>query len=406
MGGRSPALATALAAIIGSRAAIAQSASPPSPPPPAAGPGTAIAPSVPAAATPIDPPTDLPTDGAAVAEPTSAPDGSAPATPAKDLRAARRWLVTGRQSMLRGAYLAARGRSDEARAQFDNAAAAFTKAIDAGDDLGVYLELAAAEDKLGKLDAAIRHVRRVVDAKTAVRPDIAKRAGSKLDELVGRVGLVTLVVVPAGASITLGGAELGTAPLPEPLVLLPGTYTLSFQADGFQPREAELHVDAGAEIERTVELEAVKVIVQPVRPASESRDEVIPRSSGARGPFVLGAGISGAAAIGFGVFGGLASRHHATFTGRATSSAARDDARTRGERYALASDISLVTAVAAAGFTVYWYIYKYRQPHRTSGTSSISVTSAAARTAADRSKLVAVPWVQPESTGVAITGGF
>jgi hypothetical protein len=46
---------------------------------------------------------------------------------------------------------------------------------------------------------------------------------------------VTLAVSPEGALISLAGTELGKAPLAEPLILMPGTYTLSFQADGFQP---------------------------------------------------------------------------------------------------------------------------------------------------------------------------
>src|SRR6185436_13247287 len=101
------------------------------------------------------------------------------------------------------------------------------------------------EEKAGKLDAAVRHLRPLVRADAGVRPEVAKRARARLDELSTRIGLVTLRVAPPGTSITIGGSELGLSPLAEPLVLMPGTYTLVFQADGYQPREAELRVEPG-----------------------------------------------------------------------------------------------------------------------------------------------------------------
>src|SRR5687768_116425 len=81
-----------------------------------------------------------------------------------DPKAARRWLAVGQTLMQRGAYLAARNRADEAKQQFENAATAYHKAIEAGADVNVYAELAAAEEKLGRVDAAVRHLRLVVRA--------------------------------------------------------------------------------------------------------------------------------------------------------------------------------------------------------------------------------------------------
>jgi hypothetical protein len=326
--------------------------------------------------------------------------------------------------MQRGSYLAAKKRTDDARTQFENAVAAYRKALDASDDPNLFLDLANAEDKLGKPCDAVKHLRRLVgrngpngatsatgataatgaaalngatsatDATGAIapRPDVLKKAAARLDELSARVGVVTLVVKPAGASITLGGAELGTAPLPEPLVLLPGTYTLSFQAGGFQPREAALVVEGGTEAERVVELEAVKLIIAPVPPlAPAGSDAAPPLDAPGQGklPLYVGAGITGAAAANAVIFGVLALRQHATFAGASTSPAAREDARSNGQRFALISDVSLGAAVVAAGFTAYWYVARYR-PSR-------------ARTEA---KLDVVPWVQPQSGGAAIAGWF
>jgi tetratricopeptide (TPR) repeat protein len=309
----------------------------------------------------------------------------------KDPKAAKRWLAVGQTLMQRGAYLVARNRADEAKQQFENAATAYHKAIEAGDDVNVYVELAAAEEKLGKLDAAVRHLRRVVRAEAGVRPDVEKRASARLDELLARVGLVTLTVAPPGTSITLGGSEVGHSPLAEPLVLLPGTYTLAFQAAGFEPREAELRVDPGTESERAIELEPVKVVVEPVPPpAPEPAPRVEPSPRPSRLPLYAGAGLTVTAVAGAGALGALALREHATFTRRSTDAVDRDDARANGRLLAQLADVAIVTAVAAAGFTAYWYFYRYKRHHDNSRQSKLDV----------------VPWVQPQLGGMTVAGRF
>lgn len=325
--------------------------------------------------------------------------GSPPAGPVKDPKVAKKWLAAAQQLAQKGSYLAAKNRPEEAKAQLENAVTAYQKALEAGDDPNVYLELANVEDKLGKLDDAVKHLRRVAAAKAGVRPDVLKKATARLDELSAKVGLVTLTVTPAGSSITLGGAELGTSPLPEPLVLMPGTYTLSFQADGFQPREAEIKIEAGSEAERTIELEPVKVIVEPVKPlvvdaAAQQADR--PRAP-SKLPLYVGAGATGAGVLGASLFGILAVGQHATFTGGSTSKLDRADARANGQRFALISDLSLGTAVVAAGFTAYWYFYKYkRSPKKSEERHPPQVET----------KLDVVPWVQSQSGGVTIAGWF
>jgi hypothetical protein len=349
------------------------------------------------------------TAGVAAAQPTGTPPKDPPpdadeiemtpepATSAtgKDPKLAKKWLAAGQLLMQKGMYFAARKRPDVSRPQFENAVTAFQKAIEAGDDVNVYLELAAAEDKIGRFDDAVKHVRRVVSGQGA-RPDVAKRASAKLTELLAKVGIVTLIVSPAGASVTLGGTELGSAPLPASLVLLPGTYALSFQAHGFQPKEVELVVEAGSESERTIELDAVKVIVEPVKrarpavPAVVRDDRPAPRS---RLPLYVGAGVTGAAVVGATVFGVLALREHATFTSASTTPADREDARSNGKRLAQLTDISIATAVVAAGFTTYWYFYKHKRRDQ-----QVVVKPSA--------KVDVVPWVQSQSGGVTLAGWF
>ncbi|HMG19667.1 MAG TPA: PEGA domain-containing protein [Kofleriaceae bacterium] len=315
-----------------------------------------------------------------------------PADPAVAARQARQSLATAQQCMLRGSYFAARKRSDEARAQFEAAVAAYQRAIEAGGDPNLYVDLAAAEDRLGKPIDAVKHLRLVVAAAGA-RPDVVGVAQARLDELLGKLGLVTLTIVPAGASITLAGSELGTAPLREPLVLAPGTYTLSFQAEGFQPHDEQITVEPGR-AEHAIALEPVNIVVAPVPPAPPPEPAARPAPPAGL-PLYLGAGVTGAAAITAVVFGVLAIGQHATFTAAATSPAARDQARSRGERFALVADASLGAAVIAAGVTATWYFYWHR-----------STRPDDQRQATRKAKLDVVPWVQSRSGGAALAGWF
>jgi PEGA domain-containing protein len=346
-------------------------------------------------------------DGKGAPDPTgtdlqpAAPPPAGSAKEPKDPRLARKWLLAGQQLMQKGSFFAANNRPEEAKAQFENAAAAFQKALAAGDDVTVYVDLASAEERLGKLDEAVKHLRLVAGAKTGVRPDVARKVAARLDDLLTKVGLVTLTVTPAGSSITLGGVELGMSPLPEPLVLMPGTYTLSFQADGFQPKEAELKIEPGSETERAIALEPVKVLVQPVKPAGPDDGADGRRKRAAAWPLYAGVGITGAGVLGTGIFGGLAISRHATFTAASTSSPDRAEARTSGRRFALLADLSLGTAAVAAGVTAYWYIYKYRRSPRKSEERHAALVHPILQT-----KIDVVPWVQPQSSGVMIAGWF
>jgi hypothetical protein len=358
----------------------------------------------------------------AISPPTTS--GAASGKDLKDPKVAKKWLQAAQQLVQKASYLAAKNRPEEAKAALEEAAIAYQKAISAGTDANGYAELASVEERLGRLDAAVKHLRVVVHTKPGVRPDVARRASAKLDELSAKVGVVTLTVTPAGASITIGGAELGMSPLPEPLVLLPGTYTLSFQADGFQPKEAEIKIEPGSATERAIELEPVKVIVEPVSPASLAQvardDRPAPVS---RLPLYVGAGITGAGVLGTSIFGILAVRQHATFTAASTSRLDREGARTAGERFALLTDLSLAVTMAAAGFTAYWYFTRSKQhprkqpgqheDHRpATGELMGSAPRATGRAVGAtprkfiRTKLDVVPWVQAQSSGVMIAGWF
>ena len=91
---------------------------------------------------------------------------------------------------------------------------------------------------------------------------------------------------------------------------------------------------------------------------------------------------------------------HATFTATSTSTPDRAAARTSGQRFALLAEVSLGTAVVAAGFTAYWYFYKYKRLlHKFEERHVASLANS-------ETKIDVVPWVQPQSSGVMIAGWF
>lgn len=370
---------------------------PPAPKPPVPKPTPAAPPAAKAPASPAPPPAAPPAGEPAV-----------PAAPVKDPKVAKKWLAAGQQLLAQGDWFARAKRPDDAKARYENALTSFQKSVEAGDDPNTYALLAEAEDKLGKLDLAATHYRVVIKAAAGVRPDVLKKATAKFDELSAKVGIVTLNITPEGALITLAGTELGKAPLAEPLILMPGTYALSFQADGFQPKDAELNIEAGSEAERAIELEAIKIIVQPPAPKEEPPPPPRVASGPSKLPVYAGAG-AGAVLLGVGVVTGLlAVGQHGTYTAGDSTATERADAKANGKTLALVSDLTLVGGLAAGGFAAYWYFFKYKPAQQKQAEVRPPATTAVRgrRDRAQSTKVDLIPWVQSDASGLVLVGAF
>src|SRR4029079_16696754 len=99
----------------------------------------------------------------------------------------------------------------------------------------------------------------------------------------------------------------------------------------------------------------------PVKPvAPEEAVRVAPPPAPSRLPLWIGARVALTAAAGGGTFAGLAIREHTTLVRRTTLPGEREDAQRNGRLLAHLADAAMITAVAAAGFTAYWYFYRYR----------------------------------------------
>ena len=312
----------------------------------------------------------------------------------KDPKVAKKWLDAGRQLVQKGDYQTSAKKLDEAKTLYDNAITAYEKAIESSDDPNIYFDLASVEEKAGKLDRAAMHFRTLVKAQGA-KPDLVKKATVRFDDLSTKTGLVMIVSKPEGATLSIDGTEIGKTPLPDAVVLMPGTYTIAIVAEGHVTKELELKIEAGSESERTVELEAGKSVpVEKPRPVvvEEPEPEPIVEAPpvgpsklplyvgiGATGGFVLIAAITGIAAVG----------KHGTFKDEDASPGDRADAKDSGKTLALVTDLCIVGALAAGGFTAYWYFAKYKPAKGKMET-----------------KAAVLPWVKPDAGGVSFAGSF
>lgn len=327
----------------------------------------------------------------------------------KDPKVVKTWLKAADTLVKKGDTLAKQNKAAEAKTSYENAATAYQKAIDAADEAAavpIQLQLADALDKSGDSVAAMKPLKAVLAAQN-IKPDLTKKAQTKLDELSMKVGTVALSITPEGTSVSMGGKQIGEAPLSEPLVLMPGNHVVNLTAVGYQPKDVELKVEAGSESERKIELEPVKMTTKPVEPT----DEVAPMTSEPSGPSMLPVYIGGGAAAGLLLIGtvtGIAAIGKQNQYDDSMSANERSDIRSSGKTLALVTDLCFVGAVGAAAFTAYWYVFKIRPV-----TKALDERQAARHhkgsegtALARRPKVDVVPWVQPDAGGLTAVGSF
>jgi hypothetical protein len=306
------------------------------------------------------------------------------AAPAKDPKLAHQKLAAAQDAERRGDTDAAHGHAGDAKTQWTNAVADYQQAIAAGDDVTVNYALAVVEDKLGHHADAYKHLQIVAKA-DGVKPDLMKKVQAKLDDITAKVGTVKLTVSPDGAQVSVAGTVVGTSPLADPLVLAPGNYTVTLSAPGYQPKDAELKVQAGSESEHKIVLDAIPIATTtriqepPPTPRPHETSYV---------PLFIGGGVT----LGFAVAAtltGLAAIHqHDVYVDPTTGATDRTNAQSTGRLEAHVTDACIVGAIAAAAVTAGWYYFT------------------AANAPESPSKVGVAPWVQPDASGLVVAGSF
>ncbi len=345
----------------------------------------------------MDPAPDAtPTPTPAPSPPADAGSGSdQPAVVVKDPKVAKKWLTAAQQLTTKGDAFSARKKPDDAKAQYENAVTAYQKAIENGDDLGVYYSLALVEEKLGALADAYTHLKLVVAA-PSMKADVLKKAQLKLDEITGRVGIVTFNVQPEGTTIAVSGKEYGDSPLKEPIVLVPGTYSATFTLVGYQPKQLDLKIEAGAGVEKKIELEPVPIKITPstYQPDTEPPPIVIRPS---KAPLIVGLSATAVFTAGAIAAGASAISQHRAYVDPTFTNKERADAQKLGKTMAHLCDAGIGLAVVSAAFTVYWYQWHYKKERD---------APPEAYKAREVPKVDVIPYVQPDGGGFAAVGSF
>ncbi len=249
---------------------------------------------------------------------------------------------------------------DQANAEYQRAIAPYLRSFELNPDAKILVIVGGLEEKLQMWMAARTHHAQALKETEIPLPDDKWRAKAQagIDNAGMYLGVVTLVVAPEGALVTLNGAEMGVAPLPEAIVLEPGEYTLAVTADGFLPLETKLVVDAGSESERSFELdpEPVKIAPPPPPPPPELPPLPPPPS---KLPLMIGAGATLAFTIGAITTGVIALGHSSTFHDPNATQADKDAAKSSGPTMAALTDLFTGLAVVAAGGTAYYFLKIY-----------------------------------------------
>src|SRR6187431_755516 len=154
------------------------------------------------------------------------------------------------------------------------------------------------------------------------------------------VGEVTVSTAAPGAVLLVDGAPQ-TGPLPAVLKLSPGPHKLTLSAEGYEPKELDLQVQAGTKVQQSIEMVpktpppvapvAVAAVVAPPPPPPEKHSKV---------PAYVTLGIAAGGAIVGTVFGIKALNSKSEFDNNPTTEHADDT-----ERNALIADMAFGVAL-------------------------------------------------------------
>ncbi len=280
----------------------------------------------------------------------------------------------------------------------------------------IYYAMAKAEEKLNRpLEAVAHYEQFVAEVVEDVNEDLRIDAQVSVQELDKTVAVVTFAVQPEGATITIDDVELGTSPYGKPVRLLPGPHKYTFAKEGFVPIEKTVELAAGDKPAETVTL-AANLPAEPEPEIMPPPAPVRPAGKPAYEKTVLwtGVGVTGALALGWLVTGALAVSDHGDFSDTGLGGDDRASARDSGKTMALTSDLLLVSALAAGGFTAYWYFKVYRTPEQPVAAPPVREQGAPPVPGGDddgdappgMSGAVFLPYVAPGAAGVAIMGTF
>jgi hypothetical protein len=227
------------------------------------------------------------------------------------------------------------------------------------------LQIARALEALGRLDEAYAELAAAVaDAKKAAAADskyepTLKAAVAELQALESKVGhvQVTLGGDLADAKVTIGSRELGPEELSGPVVVSPGSVTVSAALPDGRTATREVSVDAGATVPVELQLEPPKATVAPAPSEAPTPAHPPPPASetghSSLRPFAYIAGGVGVAGLAtFAVFGLMNKSRFDDLDSSCNGGHCSPDRQSdidAGRRYQSIANVGLVVGVVGVG---------------------------------------------------------
>lgn len=234
--------------------------------------------------------------------------------------------------------------------QWEQALGEFNASVEAMATAPGLLNVGLCQRRLGRNLDAQRTFERFMAEFGSTADDVDRRdAQTQLDELRGVLGRLAVSVNETGAELLVDDRAAGRAPLAGPVFVEPGEHTVVARLEGRDPVSRTVTVAAGQEAAVALELAAASVGV--VTPPDQPPDDGGSADDGGVSPvwFWTSVGITGAAAVTWGILGGLALKADSDYSADPNRTAAqRDD----GLALALGADITGALAAAAAATTL------------------------------------------------------
>jgi len=325
-------------------APTAQAAEPVKPAAEKAAPAAPAAAAKPAAATPA--PAAKPASAAPAAAAKAAPSSAASAADKADKSATAK-PAAAPDKKTKDAARKAYGEGEKAYAagDFTAAYAGYTKANELIPSAHAAYWAAKSLDQAGKSDDAIKGYEALLadPGSSKIGEEKLSDAHTRLTTLkAGQVGEVTVSSSAPGAVLLVDGAA-HPGPLPVVLKLAPGPHKLTLTAEGFDAKEIDVQVQAGAKLDQPVELQSHVAPPPPPPPVPEvapAPPPPPPAEKHSKVPAYVTLGIATGGAIVGTIFGVQALKAKSDFD-KSPSTKHADDT----ERNALIADMAFGVAV-------------------------------------------------------------
>ncbi len=235
---------------------------------------------------------------------------------------------------------------------------------------GTLLNLAIAEQRLGKLASAWEHARSALDqlSPSDDRRPTARELFDSLDKRLPRLVLHAAATLDASARVRLDGLELRSAVLGVPLPVDPGAHRVEVTMIGHAPHAITVRAGEGQRIEEVLE-PGDRLSQGGAQPGGRASSNEFPwRTAG-----WVGVGVGAACLTAGGITGYFAMRRNSTVEDHCQGQycdSTGTEAASQGRTFATTSTVTVITgaALAAAGTL----LIVFASPHKATSTAPAS----------------------------------